>query len=123
MSDIINDGSVAAGSRDLTINAVVYATDDFHFDTDTNKILRTDKNNVPSGRKITRGETTGGATLQLATTSTALPDIAMTFVTAGPDGTNKTFYLSKVGRAETKAGETKVAVSFEMAITGSIAVS
>lgn len=115
MSDILNDGSVVAGSRDLTIGAVVYATDDFKYDTNTNAILRTDKNQVPSGRKVTRGETTGTATLQLATTSTALPGLLAQFTE-----TEGVHYITHVGRAETKGGETKVPITFAKAITGSI---
>jgi hypothetical protein len=117
-NQILNDGSVVAGSRDLTIGGIVYATDDFHYDMDSNEILRTDKNTIPSGRKLTRGPTSGSATLQLATGSTVVPDVFATFVT-----TEGTFYLSKVGRAETKGGETKVPVSFLLAITGSIVVT
>lgn len=123
MSDILNDGSVVAGSRDLVINSVTYATDDFHFDTDTTKIVRTDKNSIPSGRKIVRGECSGSCTLQLATTSTALPPFLGTFITVGPITATDMFYLTKIGRAETKGGETKVPVSFDLAITNSIAVS
>lgn len=115
---IVIDGSVLGGSRDLTINGVVYATDDFKYDIDSNQMLRTDKNNIPSGRKVTRGETTGTATLQLATISTAIPDFGMTFIS-----TEGTYYITKVGRAETKNGETKVPISFCLAITGSIVVS
>ena len=115
---IVNDGSVVAGSRDLTINAVVYATDDFKLDTDSTEILRTDKNNVPSGRKVTRGQTTGTATLQLATAATAVPDFGMQFTT-----TEGTCTITKVGRTETKAGESKVPISFALNITGSIVIT
>lgn len=117
-NQILNDGSVVAGSRDLTIGGIVYATDDFHYDIDSNEILRTDKNTIPSGRKLTLGPTSGGCTLQLATGSTIVPDQFSTFTT-----TEGNFYLSKVGRAETKGGETKVPVSFLKAITGSIVVT
>lgn len=115
---IVIDGSVVAGSRDLTINAIVYATDDFKYDIESSKIVRTDKNNVPSGRKTVRGETTGSATLQLATSATAVPDFGMQFTT-----TEGTFTIEKVGRTESKNGESKVPITFCLNITGSIVIT
>lgn len=115
---VVIDGSVLGGSRQLTINGTLYDTDDFKYDIDSNKILRTDKNTVPSGRKITRGETTGTATLQLATISTPVPDFGHTFVQ--PEGT---FIIEKVGLTQTKNGESKIPISFCLAITGSVVVT
>jgi hypothetical protein len=73
---------------------------------------------IPSGRKLTRGPTSGSCTLQFSTVTTPVPDMFMQFVT-----TEGTFYISKIGRAETKNGETKLPVNFLLAITGSIVVS
>ena len=119
MADILNDGSVAAGSRDINIGGTVYATDDFKYDIGVGAtILRTDKNSVPSGRKVARGEITGSATLQLATTSTALPTQFAQFTEA--EGVHS---VLTVGRAETKGGETKVPITFVRNITGSVVVT
>ncbi len=118
MADILNDGSVVAGSRDLTINAAVYATDNFRLSTGSTEILRTDKNQIPSGRKVTRSETSGSATLQLATTGTAVPSVNDQVTT-----TEGNFYITSVEPAEEKGGEKKVNVNFKKAITGSITTS
>lgn len=117
MSDILNDAGVVAGSRDVTINGVIYTATDWKFDEDNTVITRHDKNNKVSGRKVVISETTGSGTLQLATTATPLPPARVSFTV--PEGT---VYLTKVGRAETNAGETTVPVTWCLAI-GAIVTS
>lgn len=116
--DLLNDGSVVANSRDVTINGVIYTATDWKWDGGSTKIVRRDKNSKPSGRKLIVDENTGSATLQLATTSTVLPPERVPFTT-----TEGTFYLDKVGRSETNNGETTVPVTFCKAITGSLVQS
>ncbi len=117
MSDIINDGAVQFGSRDLTINAVVYATDDFSYDVDGKTLLRTGSTDLPTGRVTIRGETTGSATLQLADATTIVPSFgAQCTITEG------IITISKVGKKQTKGGITTVPISFHLNITNSIVV-
>lgn len=104
---IYNDGDVSYGSRDLVINGVTYATDDFNLDHEVTEIVRTDKQERPTGQVGIKGRVNGTATLQLATTSTALPEMGHTFAV-----TEGTFVVRKVGRTETKGGETKVPIEF-----------
>lgn len=119
MADIINDGAVVGFSRVLTINGVTYVADDFKFDTPTGtSFTRTDEQSKPTGKVDVKGIMTGTATLQLQTSATALPGWGETFVV--DEGTMK---ILQVGRAETKNGETKVSISFEKAITGSVVTS
>ena len=84
MSDQINDGSMVIGSRVLAIGAFPlssgaptspsnYATDDFSWDQASTETLRTDGNNLPTGRHVAKGPTTGTATLQLADESATVP--------------------------------------------------
>lgn len=116
MPDIVHDGGVVGFSRLLTIAAVTYATDDFKFDTPTGvQFDRTNQKSVLTGAEYVKGKITGSATLQLATSATAVPAWGATFTE-----TEGTFIITQVGRAETKNGETKVPISFAKAITGSI---
>lgn len=118
MSTLINDGNVAQGSRDLVIGGVTFPTDDFSWDTDSKEILKTDKNDVPTGRMVIKQGTSGTATLQLPTPATAVPAWGATFST-----TEGTCYISRVGRREAKGAFTVVPVSFFLAITGSVVVT
>ncbi len=108
MADRINDGSMVTGSREVTIDGVIYATDDFSLDTpEGTTITRTDENEVPTGRVIVKGSTTGSMTCQLATSSTTMPAFGGRFTE-----TEGSFTVTSVTRQEAKGGETKVAVSF-----------
>lgn len=123
MSDILNDASVVANSRDVTINGVIYTATNITFDEENTVITRRDKNNIVSGRKVIRSEQTGSMTLQLATTTTVMPPARVAFAMTDMNGVAaQNFYLTKVGRQETNAGETTVPVSFCLAI-GAIVTS
>lgn len=115
MSNVVNDADVAAGSRILTIATVTFECDDFDVNTDTSKVLRTDHLNVPTGRKTVRGESTGTATLQYATAATVDVDVTNQFTTTWR-GSNIICTITKVGRKESKAGETKLPISFDVNI-------
>ena len=118
MSDRVNDGSVQFGSRSLTINGVVYATDDFSYDTATSEVVRTDHNEVPSGRVTFKGTSSGTATLQLASASTVVPAFGDQFTE-----TEGIFTVTNISKAESEGGETKVNISFVLNITTDITAS
>ena len=107
VNTIYNDADVVFGSRELTINGVVYAADDFSLDHEVTEIVRTNKNDRPTGQVAIKGRITGSATLQLATSSTPMPEMGMQFTV-----TEGTFVLRKVSRSESKGGETKVPIEF-----------
>lgn len=116
MAKIINDGAVQHGSRDITLsNGYTYATDDFRYDVASTVIERTNGLNVMTGRKVIEGATTGSATLQYSASDTPTPTMGLTFTE--DEGV---FYITGLGRAETKAGETKIPVNFAKAITADI---
>ena len=118
MSDTINDGSVQFGSRRLSIGGNEYATDDFSYENDYTEIIRTNEQEVPDGQVIIKGRVTGTATLQLQSGSTPLPAFGQSFVE--DEGT---FWIRKVGRAETKGGETKVPIEFVGQLSNTVSVS
>lgn len=123
MSDILNDASVVAGSRDVTINGVVYAATNWDWDDETSEVERSDKNNIVTGFKMTRrNKQTGTASLQLATTSTPMPPLFVVFSTNDIDGNAANVYLTKRGRKEVNAGETTVPVSYRKAV-GAVVIS
>lgn len=123
MSDILNDSSVVAGSRDVTINSVVYTATNWDWDDETTEVERSDKNNIISGVKvIRRNKQSGTGTLQLATTATPLPPMFVVFTTTDIDGATVNCYLTKRGRKEVNAGETTVPVSFRKAV-GAVVIS
>lgn len=117
-TNLVNDGDVSYGSRVLTIATVTYVADDFGYDTDSKSVTRTNEKDVPSGRVNVIGEKKGSATLQLATSATALPKFGdQCTVTEG------VLTVLNVGRKETKNGETKVPITFVVNITTSITSS
>ena len=122
MSDQINDDSIVIGSRTLAIGSFPlasgaptspsnYATDDFSYDQASTETLQTDGNNIPTGRHVAKGPTTGTSTLQLADDSATVPTFGMCFVE--DEGT---FYITEVGRKEGKGAECKVPIKFCLAI-------
>ena len=119
MANSLNDGSVQHGSRSITINVTSYVTDDFSFETTSNQILRSDENGNPSGRVTVLGETTGTATLQLASGSTTIPVHGEQF-TETDDSVAHIYTVTNVGKSETNQGETKVPISFVRNITTDI---
>jgi hypothetical protein len=120
MAKIINDGAVVAGSQDLTLsNGYTYATDDYKFDTSTKSVERTNSLDILTGRKVIQGGTTGSATLQFSAANTPIPTIGLTFT----DADSNACYITQVGKTMTKAGESKIPISFMVAITNSVTVT
>ena len=119
MSDIINDGQVQHGSRQLTIDGAVYETDDFSWDTATSTTVeRTNRLGVLTGRVSIKGGTTGSCTLQLADDAAVLPEWGDQFTT-----TEGTCSITSVGKREGKGAEMKVPVSFVLNVTADVVVS
>jgi hypothetical protein len=113
----INDGTLAFGSRVLSItppvsgSAVSYIADDINV-TDPSKVVRAyGEKSAPRGAVGQRDFITGSATLQLATSSTAMPKKGGTF-TENFFGDDVTFWITEVGRAENAGDLTKVPVQF-----------
>lgn len=103
-----NDGAVQTGSRVLTINAITYVADDFDVKQVLLKNTRYSEIGVVNGRKVTLQDLEGTATLQLASGSTAIPTVGMTFTAS--DYTD--MMITEVNRPETSNGEKKVKISF-----------
>lgn len=121
MSDIIIDGSVVAGiAEDLTINGQVYVAMEISMSIGSNSVLRSDRQNLPSGNKETRTQQTGSMTLQLSDSSQ--PTLALW----GATFTSTKYgacYITSVGLAQSQGGQTTVPCSIKKAITGSVVVS
>jgi hypothetical protein len=118
----VNDGAVVAGSRQLTINSVVYETNDLKFNYKVNRVVRTDGQGIPNGKRLVLGEVMGSATLQLnlgsSAPATVIPQPLMQFTTV--DGVNTTVYctVEDVGRDETKDGLMTVPITFSVNLSG-----
>ena len=119
MSDILNDASVVGNiAEDLVIGGQTYVAIDISMTTTSNSILRSDRNNVPSGRKETRGEKTGTMTLQLSSTSQPYPSQFATFTST----VYGSCYITSVGVSQTQGGQTTVPCTIKQAI-GSVSVT
>jgi len=112
MADTLNDASVVAGSRQITISAVVYDCTNWTWDETDVKFVRKGINGQVTGRKLVNSQDQNfTATVQLPSTSAPLPPLRTTFTTTDMDGNVVTCYLEKRGRVETNGGETTVPVS------------
>ena len=113
MSAFKNDGTIPYGSRVLSIAAVSYVADNIEVQRPSKTIERTNEIDEPSGQVSYAGFVTGTATLQLATTSTAQPAAGAEFSATFDSGIgSETFYVTDVGRSESKESEKKVNISF-----------
>lgn len=118
---IYNDANVSYGSRSLTINGIVYATDDFSFSEPVTEIIRTNHLDRPTGAVGTMQRREGSCTLQLATSSTVKPQMGHTFTTT-EDSVPIDWIVRKVDRSESKGAEVKVPIDFVEKI-GTLAVT
>jgi hypothetical protein len=114
MAATYNDGTVAYGSRVITINSVAFVADNINVTRPTKAVDRTNELGEPSGSVGIADFVTMTAQLQLADTlvepENGQTTAALTFDTSiGAE----TFFVTSVGRAEVKDGETKVNVSFK----------
>ncbi|MEM6884780.1 MAG: hypothetical protein AAF571_07080 [Verrucomicrobiota bacterium] len=111
-----NDGSIPYGSRVITINLVTYVADNIEVQRPTKEILRTDEVDEPSGAVTYADFVTGSATLQMATSSTAMPPLGQTFTeTFDTTVGSETFIIKNVSQPFEKGGERKVSIEFRKA--------
>jgi hypothetical protein len=114
MSDILNDGSVRAGiAEDLSIGGQTYTCIDISMTTSSNSVLRSDRQNLPSGRKETRGEKTGSMTLQLSSETQPIPSNFATFTST----VYGACYIVSTGVSQTQAGQTTIPCTIKSAIS------
>lgn len=112
-----NDGGLVFGSQVVTIDSVAYVAENISIDAPSTIIEQKNQYGVPSGQVIVEGFITGTATLQLASSTTAMPSIGDTFTlvqVGGGSGVN--FLVSQVGQSFSQDAETKVNISFRKRI-------
>lgn len=108
----INDGQVRRGSRTIALsNGYTYTTDNFNRRAGVKRFVRTDADDIPNGKFVSKDETLGDMTMNYAADSTPDPEFGMTFTEDGA-----IYALEEVGTAETKAGEKKINVTFALMI-------
>lgn len=111
MPDYYNDGDSAApppvNTATVTINSVTYIAEDINYDTPTASVYRRDANNVAADGYHHDEPITGSATLQLASTSTALPEKYDTFTLD-----SITWLVLGVGKSYTLGDFTKTPITF-----------
>lgn len=114
MAAVYNDGTIQYATRVLTINSVAYVADSVSVNRPTKAIDRTNQLGEPSGSVGVADFVTGTATVQLAADDTVEPENGQTFASTF-DATigAETFYVTNVGRAESKDSEKKVTISFK----------
>ncbi len=107
------DGTQAFGIPDspVTINAVVYIAEDITITAPTTVVEIKDPSGIPTGQALIPEVITGTAKLQLATGSTAMPQLGGTFTLQGA-----TWYVSETGKAYTQGQYVYSNISFRMRI-------
>jgi len=112
-----NDGGLVFGSQVVTIDSVAYVAENISIDAPSTIIEQKNEFGVPKGQVIVEGFVTGTATLQLASSATAMPSIGDTFtlVQVG-GGAAVNFLVSQVGQSFSQDAETKVNISFRKRI-------
>lgn len=112
----INDGDVVFGSRQLTIGAQAFETDDFNLDPATVRFLRTNGKGIATGRVTLKTELTGTASLMYSSSSVTMPKFGDSFTTTY-EGASITCTISKDPVKETKGAETKIPITFDVNIS------
>ena len=103
--------SLPYGSRVLTIDSVGYIANNFSTSQSLNVIERTTELGAPNGAVGIQQARTGSAQLQLATSSTTIPDVGDEFV-----ANSVTFFLTEVSRPEEAQGFKVIDISFRESI-------
>jgi hypothetical protein len=114
---IKSDGTTPSGSRVLTIPTTTgasYIADNFNVEEPTQFLDNRDEKNEPNGGVLLEDFVTGSATLQLASSTTALPKNGDEFAEKidPNDATATTFYLTHVGKPESRDSLQKVQIQF-----------
>ena len=103
------------GSRVLTISAASYIANSFSTSNALQVIDRQDELGAPNGAVGIRQPITGSASLQLATTSTAIPDPGDQF-TLAVDAVAVTFFITERSMPESQNGFKTVDISFRESV-------
>jgi hypothetical protein len=125
-----NDGGMQVNTRVLTIGSaaggtggVTYVAENFNYSRPSKTIETTDENDEPNKQYSYKTFVTGTATLQLAASTTPLPQQGWEFTTTldrgttpGPTPSPEIFYITDVGAPEAQGQEIKVNVSFRKRI-------
>jgi len=103
--------SLPYGSRVVTVDSVGYIANNFSTSQSLNVIERTDSLGAPNGAVGIQQARTGSAQLQLATSSSTIPDVGDTFL-----ADSVTYFLTEVSRAEEAQGFKVVDISFRESV-------
>ncbi len=112
---IYQDGTYPSGAPTLTINSVTYICDAFSLDDSANVVDITNGSGEHAGALAFKGKTTGSATLQLASSSTAVPTTAAHSSTTGVfTHDTKTYFITSVSKPKPKEGNWTVSINFQL---------
>lgn len=111
-----NDASLPYGSVVLSINSVNYVAENISFTTGSVVPEIFSEVGIPSGQVVIPTFASGSAQLQLATTSTAVPTVGMTFDEDLGRGTAERWVITEVGRTYESQSINKVPISFREVI-------
>jgi hypothetical protein len=103
--------SLPYGSRVVTVDSVGYIANNFSTSQSLNVIERTDSLGAPNGAVGIQQARTGSAQLQLATSTTTIPDVGDEFT-----ANSVTFFLTEVSRPEEAQGFKVVDISFRESV-------
>ena len=109
---IINNALIPINGHVLTIATVTYIVDEGSVEYGRDHNVRRDQNNEPSGHWGNTEVPTGSATVQLATTTTAIPADDAKF-THTVRSTNEKWVVWSVGVPITKGEDSKVTIEFK----------
>ena len=108
MAALWNDGAIPYGSEVLTIDSVTYIAENLSFDNPSVVVQRRNEVNEPTGSFGVQDFVTGSATLQKATTGTAVPTPGLTFTRS-----SVVFTLTKVGEVLAQGDAMKFNIEFQ----------
>lgn len=111
----LSAASLPYGTRVVTFGTTGYIANSFTTSQSLNVIERQDTLGAPNGAIGIRQPITGSASLQLASTSTAIPDAGDEF-SATIDSTAITFFVTERSLPEEQAGFKTVDISFREAV-------
>jgi hypothetical protein len=107
----LTSATLPYGSRVLTIDSVGYIANNFSTSQSLNVIERTTELGAPNGAVGIQQARTGSAQLQLATSTTTVPDVGDEFA-----ANSVTFFLTEVSRPEEAQGFKVIDISFRESV-------
>lgn len=113
-----NDLTVPFGSQVVTIGATAYVAENISYQEPSNIIERRDQVGAPSGQVVIAGFGNGSATLQHATTVTAVPTVGATFTLTKNDGTTIGVVVSETSESQAQLDAHKTNVNFRRRYNG-----